>query len=150
MKMAKASEADLEMAMKLANYCDAISRGHMPDALSLDAESIEWLETSGNDQFERLREGLTRLLNQGSIFRVVFGMAVLCDPKNRAIDPDADTLEEHPYFVRAERERDELQALLVRASASLGAFTSDHGWSQADMDTMDSIDAAIARMNGGG
>lgn len=41
MKMAKASEADIDMAMKLANYCDAIEKGHMPDALSEDPESIE-------------------------------------------------------------------------------------------------------------
>lgn len=34
--------------------------------------------------------------------------------------------------------------LLVRVSASLGAFTSDEGWRQIDMDNMDSLDALIS------
>lgn len=112
MKMAKASEADLTMAMELANYLDSIERGYMPDKLSADDEASEWIETSGNNQYERLMEGLTRLLNQGSIMRVIFGMAVVCDPKNRCLDPNADTLEEHPDFEKAEKQRDELLAAL--------------------------------------
>ena len=47
-----------------------------------------------------------------------------------------------------QKQRDELLALLEIASVSLGSFTSDEGWSQADMDTMDSIDAAIANAKG--
>ncbi len=37
-----------------------------------------------------------------------------------------------------------LIGVLKRASTSLGAFCSDEGWAQSDMDTMDSVDAAIA------
>jgi len=96
MKMAKASDADINMAMTLANYCDAISRGHMPDDLTADAESIEWLDSKDRDQYWRLIDGLKSLLNQGSIFRVVCGMAVLCDPANECIDPNSDTIEHHP------------------------------------------------------
>lgn len=52
MKMAKASEADLDMAMKLVNYLDSIERRQMPDDLSEDDESIEWLDfaTRSNTQ----------------------------------------------------------------------------------------------------
>lgn len=35
--------------------------------------------------------------------------------------------------------------LLQAASDSLGSFVSDHGWSQHDMDVMDSIDALLPR-----
>lgn len=35
--------------------------------------------------------------------------------------------------------------LLTDASDSLGNFTSDHGWGEADMQAMDNIDAYIAR-----
>jgi len=38
--------------------------------------------------------------------------------------------------------------LLKMASESLGSFVSDHGWSQQDMDVMDSIDAVIAAPKG--
>lgn len=102
MKMAKASKADLDMAMTLANYCDSISRGHMPDALSKDEESIEWLDSNDLDQYQRLLHGLQELLDQGSIFRVVWGMAVVCDPENACIDPEADTIEHHPIRQKAE------------------------------------------------
>lgn len=34
--------------------------------------------------------------------------------------------------------------LLERVSHSLGAFCGDEGWAQADMDTMDSVDALLA------
>ena len=51
--------------------------------------------------------------------------------------------------IRLIEQRGELLALLEMASLSIGAFTSDEGWSQSDMDTMDSIDAAIASVKGG-
>ena len=82
MKMAKASESDLNMATTLANYCDSISRTQMPDALSEDAESIEWLDSDDCEQYARLLHGLQELLDQGSISRVVWGMAVVCNPSN--------------------------------------------------------------------
>lgn len=47
------------------------------------------------------------------------------------------------------KQRDELLALLEKASESIASFVSDEGWGQKDMDTMDSIDAAIARAKGG-
>lgn len=96
MKMAKASEADINMAVTLANYCDSISRTQMPDALSKEAENIEWLDADDREQFARLLHGLQELLDQGSICRVVWGMAVMCNPANQLIDPDADTIEHHP------------------------------------------------------
>jgi hypothetical protein len=37
-----------------------------------------------------------------------------------------------------------LRSLLARASEVIGRFTSDEGWAQADMDTMDDIDSTLA------
>lgn len=98
MKMAKASEADINMAMTMANILDDIERGYFPSKLASDPESeeSEWLETASCEQYERLIDGLKRVLNQGSIFRVILGMAVVCDPRNELVDPDADCLEHHP------------------------------------------------------
>lgn len=150
MKMAKASEADLNMAMTLANYCDAISCGHMPDDLSADPGSIEWLDSQDQDQYERLIEGMRKLLNQGSLFRVVFGMAVVCDPANQCIDPDSDVIEHHPMrqllerqrddavkqaaavneqFIEISRQRDELLAVLSDLTSTVGlAIDGANGW----------------------
>jgi len=100
MKMAKASPEDLDMAMDLANVLDDIERGFFPTKLQSDedaeSERVEWIDTADRQQYERLFFGLKSLLNKGSISRVIWGMAVVCDPANECIDPDADTIEHHP------------------------------------------------------
>ena len=110
MKMAKATEADLEMAMELANVLDDIEQGYFPAKLSDDPESegIEWLRPADTEQYARLVDGLRTLLDKGSIFRVVYGMAVVCDPANECIDPEASTIEHHP-------KRQQMEAALLWA-----------------------------------
>lgn len=101
MKMAKASEADLEMAMELSQFVENLVDGYVPKQASEDpeeGEDIEWLDFDDREQLQRVIEALTRIAKKGSIFRVTFGMAVVCDPRNELLDPDADTLEVHPKF----------------------------------------------------
>lgn len=101
MKLARASETDIEMALKLSNWLDSIEDGRMPDDLT-DGEEIEWIDTDDTEQYEKLFHGLRRLLNQGSLFRITFGMAVVCDPVNKLLDTDADCIEHHPERQNAE------------------------------------------------
>lgn len=116
MKMAKASPEDLDMAMKLANALDDITRGYFPERfIDLDGdphgiEIPERIDTDDAAQYERLIDGLRELLRQGSIFRVIWGMAVVCDPANECIDPDADTIEHHPKRQQLEQQVTELIA----------------------------------------
>lgn len=95
--MAKASQADLDMALDLISVLDDIERRYFPSLFGdPDSESIEWIDTCDRDQYARLIDNLRRLLNRGSIGRVIMGMAVVCDPENECIDPDADCIEHHP------------------------------------------------------
>lgn len=96
MKMAKASRADIDMALTLSTFLDSIDKGYMPDAVSIDPEHIEWLHNDDGEQCCRIVQELREILSHGSLFRVTFGMAVVCDPANKCIDPDADTIEHHP------------------------------------------------------
>lgn len=97
MKMAKASQADLDMALDLISVLDDIERGYFPHRFSdPESESSEWLDTDDTEQYDRLIDSLRRLLNRGSVGRVIMGMAVICDPQNECIDPDADCIEHHP------------------------------------------------------
>lgn len=97
MKMAKASARDIDMAMDLIGVLDDIERGYFPYRFSdPDVESTEWIDTDDQEQYARLVDGLKNLLCRGSIGRVIMGMAVVCDPKNECIDPDADYIEHHP------------------------------------------------------
>lgn len=127
MKMAKASEDDLRMAMDVANVLDDIERGFFPYKLQEEeSEHGERIDTDDRDQYERLIDGLQRLLNQGSIFRVIFGMAVVCDPANECIDPDADSIEHHPKRLIAEQQREELLAALENLLKAADLFFAEN------------------------
>lgn len=101
MKMAKASDADLEMAMELSQFVEELVDGYCPkQAMTTpDSEDIEWLDFDDVAQLVRVIESLKAIAKKGSIFRVTFGMAVVCDPRNELLDPDKDTLEIHPKYV---------------------------------------------------
>jgi hypothetical protein len=106
MKMAKASKEDLEKAMEIASALEAICHQWSPAMPSAIAEvdeddDIEAFSPDNAEQCARLFEYLRELDSQGSLFRVVMGMAVLCDPKNKLIDPDDDCLAHHPEIVTA-------------------------------------------------
>lgn len=103
MKMAKASKADLDMAMELANFLENIEKGYVPEQMADNPESdaLEFFDDCDGDQCIKAIEALKAIISKGSLFRVVFGMAVVCDPSNRLLDPDADTLEHHPANAQA-------------------------------------------------
>ena len=101
MKMAKASTADIEMALELSRFVEDLVDGACPKQACVDPESddIEWLENDPDEQHLKIIAALQGIARKGSIFRVTFGMSVLIDPRNELIDPTADTLEPHPKFV---------------------------------------------------
>lgn len=105
MKMAKASEADLDMAMELANALEALNSrwgASMPEKIAKpqrEDDENEGFSLDDDEHCRRVCEYLIRLTRSASLFRVVMGMAVLLDPANKLVDPDADTLEHHPAML---------------------------------------------------
>lgn len=101
MKMAKASEADLEMAMELCGALDSLTHRWCPtvpekcEKLSRDEES-EPLDLDDAEQCERVLRYLLLLADRASLMRVVWGCAVMLDPSNKCVDPEADVIEHHP------------------------------------------------------
>lgn len=97
MKMAKASEADLKMAMELTSALESLMRyGHMPcdgehdDPADFDIDSPQ--------DCQRALQALMDIAERGSLMRVVWGMVVLLDPANELVDPHCDVLEHHPKY----------------------------------------------------
>lgn len=105
MKMAKASELDLEMAMELSQFVDELVNGYVPKHAmdEDDTDECECLDFDDRRQLVRVIEALTTIAKKGSLSRVTFGMVVVCDPRNELIDPDAHTLEVHPKFEQQAR-----------------------------------------------
>lgn len=107
--MAKASARDIDMAMDLIGVLDDIERGYFPHRFSdPDVEISEWLDFTNREQYGRLIDNLCLLLRRGSIGRVIMGMAVVCDPKNECINPDADCIDHHPKRRQLEKQVEDL------------------------------------------
>ena len=101
MKMAKASKEDLIMAMDLCGAIDALTNNWptMPEALSTcddDAMGAEHFDRDDDKQCGKVLRHLLEIAERGSLRRVVFGAAVMLDPRNKLVDPEADTIEHHP------------------------------------------------------
>lgn len=99
MKMAKASEEDIGMTLELLRSLEDLEKGYLPSGLSGDEElPARYYEEEDGDH---VVQHLLSILRKGSAFRVAFGMAVMLDPRNEVVDPDADCLEMHPKFADA-------------------------------------------------
>lgn len=99
MKMARASKADLDAALEVSRILGDLERGYMPcDDEDDDAERFD---LDNPRQCRRALDALLEAASRGSLFRVTFGMATLLDPRNKLLDPDADTLELHPDLQKA-------------------------------------------------
>jgi len=101
MKIAKASVADLDMAFELVGALDTLSSNWGPSMPEKIAKPQRDRETEGfslddDENCRRVCEYLIRLTRSASLSRVVFGAAVMLDPRNRCVDQNADTIEHHP------------------------------------------------------
>lgn len=123
MKMAKANSADLEMGMELCGSLDALTNRWCPTVPAAveevaDTESGEHFDRNDTEQCQRVLGYLLDLADRASLLRVVYGCAVMLDPRNKVVDPDADTIEHHP----------DVQALLTAKTARpLGEWHEDMG-----------------------
>lgn len=123
MKMAKASQADLEMAQELVGALDALGQRWcptMPPAIErlTDGREHEEFDRLNDEDCGRALRHLLEVAERGSLSRVVWGMVVLLDPRNRCVDPAADTIEHHP---------DVTAALKARQARPLAEWHEDNG-----------------------
>jgi hypothetical protein len=100
MKMAKANETDLEVAMELCGALDSLT-GWCPSVPAAveqvaDPEAPEPFDKHDREQCARVLGYLLDLADRASLMRVVWGCAVMLDPRNKCVDPDAGVIEHHP------------------------------------------------------
>jgi hypothetical protein len=114
MKMAKASEADLKMAMDLCTALESFERYRcFPEAMRPDPDDLAPFDADNGEHCREAMEHLLTLVRSASLMRVVYGMAVVVDPRNEVVDPDADTLEVHPKFAALEADAARLRWMLA-------------------------------------
>lgn len=110
MKMAKATEQDIEMAMELSSALEQLSgsfKACVPEKAKrcLDDDDDEYLDTTNSEQCQRVFDYLSSLTRSASLIRVVWGMSVVLDPRNQLVDPDEDCIEHHPDRLLLEKAR---------------------------------------------
>lgn len=137
MKMAKASERDIEMALELSRTIEELMKGYFPD----DGEDVVIFDPQDPYDCHKAIDLIFEIACKGSLFRVVFGMAVVLDPRNEVVDPGSDVLELHPNHQKAHEQRDELLAAAKQAiDECVDLLATPAG---------DAITAAIAKVEGG-
>lgn len=107
LKMAKASQADIDRAIELCHFLEMIRDG-IPAA-----DAVEEFELKGYEDLVQRGDAcdddfVLRAHERGGLFRVVWGMQVLLDPANEVVDPNLPHLELHPKHVQAARELESL------------------------------------------
>lgn len=122
MKMAKASQADLDAALKVAQIIGELEKGFMP--MSDDGENNGRFYRNDPDQCLSALNSILDAAEYGSMFRVTFGMLVLLDPRNEVVDPDSDVLEMHPK-IKAALENHEQTSTAESIDADRKAFESE-------------------------
>lgn len=107
MKMAKASQADIDAAIELYQFLQCMQQGR-PAADAVDEFGYKGYDDLIDRGDACDDEFVLRAHERGGLVRVVWGMQTLLDPKNEVVEPDLPHLALHPKHEQAARERDEL------------------------------------------
>ena len=158
MKMAKASEKDIDAAGDAMSVLNDISSGYYPKRDGDDCEDLHF----DPDEPAHLRKFFNLMADTldkapGWPGRVIGGMCyVIMFGRNKIVDPDADVLELHPRFAQVQAQRDELLAalrgMLAIVNDSRGVAGYHLNGDTAEWDEFDEVDAAraaIAKAEGG-
>lgn len=124
MKMAKASQNDLEIGLAITSAIEACERGVMPADLcdDEDADDYEDFDRCDPNQCFEVLNHILDIAGKGSLARVTWGMFTICDENNKILDPSVDHLALHPDLSDAgqmRKERDELLAALKDACGKM-------------------------------
>lgn len=116
MRMAKASDKEVEQAIILAGVIEDAESGQFPRTIDGEFNEDDPHYFNEDDPahlkafFERVT-GLSR-----GLFRVTFGFSTLMNPQNELVDPDLDHLAMHPRLITALKDAETWKA---RADAML-------------------------------
>lgn len=101
MKMARASQADVDAAIDVTRILSELEKGYMPSSDEDEGDETEFFDRDDPEQCQKALCMLLDAADKGSILRVTWGMVVVLDPDNELLDPEADAIEMHPKIVAA-------------------------------------------------
>lgn len=107
MRVAKASQADIDSATNLIQLLNAVDDGCFPPSSeAADSEGEEWPEFDEDNQ-EDLQQFMRRALRcfnhpPSGLMRVLYAASCALDPSNKLYDPNLNHLATHPRIDAAE------------------------------------------------
>lgn len=118
MRMAKASMAEADMAVRLANMLGELEKGHFPwvnDGTSDPDDDPLFFDENDPEHLKLFYERVTALLepHPGGLFRVAFGYATILG--NDVLDPEDHCLALNPKYGLAAEQRDGVLAKVKSA-----------------------------------
>lgn len=99
-RMAKATDADMDAAYDMANLLSELGKGYYPRRNG-DDDAPTFFDSDDREHLEYLHQRILEIEDRGSLFRVVGGMSTLLHAPNQIVDPDSDCIELHPKLRRA-------------------------------------------------
>lgn len=97
MKLAKPNEQDLNRAIDVARILNDLSRGWFPS----DDEGDHEFDIMDSAHCRKALDILIGISDECCLMRAAMTTLVLCDPNNKAIDPDIDHVDHHPEVKEA-------------------------------------------------
>ena len=113
--MAKASQDDMDLAIKLYQILEAIEdKCFLPDNPD-EVDDWDEFDEDNPEHLKRFHDQIMKVYKSGSLLRVVWGFLVLADPANEIIHPDSDVLELHPKLAEAFEKFTKIKELITEA-----------------------------------
>ncbi|BDC37721.1 hypothetical protein PTKU15_10180 [Paraburkholderia terrae] len=121
MRMARATDADMDIAYELAGLIDVIGRGDYPSTDD-DEDVPDWFDEDDIDHLKALHNRIEKIAeNSGAIWRVIGGFSTLSNPSNQLIDLTKDVIELHPRLIAA------IQAQQAMAGVEVASYAIQIG-----------------------
>jgi hypothetical protein len=120
LKMALATEADVNVAYDMAGLLEAVDRGLFPATPDSDDDGPKWFDEDDYEHLKALHKRVAAIAeNYGSIWRLLGGWSCVTNPKNELLDLTQDTVEFHPRLIAAREALDAQDALAGKAFADI-------------------------------
>lgn len=118
MKMAKASQRDIDAAGEAMSILIAIDRGDYPRTDDLE-NAPDSFDEDDPEHLRHFYDAMKATLETGWPGRVIGGMCyVIMNPENEILDPASDTLDLHPKFAKQEEQLAAALALLKEVAGN--------------------------------
>lgn len=147
MKMALASDEDMEVVYDLCGLLDNLSRGYYP-AKEDDEDAPTFFDEDDIEHLQALHKRIEKIAeSSGSIHRVVGGFSCMRNPTNELIDLTQDMVEFHPSIVAGREAVEKLGQIRASIAAYYAKEHDESGCHDAANSTeIELVDGLLQRV----